>query len=134
MRWSCVVLTLSFVSLGSGCVLGVRGRAATNGAQAVPYVQLVAPRPPIAMITTYSPEDMSIGVGRVYVRNKAIVTPYGAFLWRIDDEAIGAEAGVNVLFGYFGADVGVQQTVGDGGSTGAFAALGVNVLALCGCL
>lgn len=132
MRRSYVALSLSL--LGSGCVVGARGRVATNGAQVVPYVQLVAPRPPVAMITTYSPEDMSIGVGRVYIREEAIVTPYGAFLWRVEDEAIGAEAGVNVLFSYFGADVGVQQTFGEGGSTGAFAALGLNVLAACGCL
>ena len=132
MRRSYVALSLLW--LGSGCVVGARGRVATNGAQAVPYVQLVAPRPPVAMITTYSPEDMSIGVGRVYIREEAIVTPYGAFLWRVEDEAIGAEAGVNVLFSYFGADVGVQQTFGEGGSTGAFAALGLNVLAACGCL
>ena len=77
MRRSYVALSLSL--LGSGCVVGARGRVATNGAQAVPYVQLVAPRPPVAMITTYSPEDMSIGVGRVYIREEAIVTPYGAF-------------------------------------------------------
>ncbi|MBL8624774.1 MAG: hypothetical protein JNK64_25930 [Myxococcales bacterium] len=128
-------LSLSLTLL-AGCVVGARGRAATNGNSLALSGSIVAPRPPVAMIVSLSDQHIVGGAGwlRTFADDALWLTPYGGLLWRVDDGAVGVEAGVNLLYGYVGAEAGVQQTIGDGGSTGGFIGAGVNVLALCGCL
>lgn len=133
MRWKYVALSL-LLSSTSACVVGARGRAATNGNEVVLYVELLAPRPPIATVTTVSSQELSGGFGRAYLNDDALVVPHGTVVWRVEDEAVGLGAGVSALFSYLGGSVGAQHTFGDTGSTGAFAALGINVFAVCGCM